>query len=170
MTQVLKQSKQLLLASLISVGVSMSVINSAMAQQTDHRAFVQSLYGDVINKNQLERLDRIIAQNAISHTPMLRSNLTVSENYRTLYSSLRTAFPDMQIQIEEVISQGDRAVVRYRLKGTHTGEFMGMRASNLPIDVVGIDMIKIQNGQVVEHWGLVDTVALLRQLEVLPEL
>lgn len=160
--------KKLLLASLLCLSVALP--NAALAQQTDHRALLQSIYGDAINKNKLEQLDKLIAQNAIAHTPVFRSEMTVSENFKSLYGNLRTAFPDMQISLEEVISQGDRAVVRYRLKGTHTGEFMGMRASNQKVDIVGIDIVRIQNGQLVEHWGLVDTLALMRQLGMLPEM
>jgi len=77
---------------------------------------------------------------------------------------LRTAFPDRVDVIEEVIAEGDRVGLLFRVTGTHTGEFFGIPATGRKVDVYEIAMLRIVNGQMVEGWFMMDETALLKQL------
>ncbi|MFD2331193.1 ester cyclase [Cohnella sp. GCM10020058] len=77
---------------------------------------------------------------------------------------LRTAFPDQRSTVESVTAEGDRVVVRLRMKGTHLGTFRGKAATGLPIDAKLYREYRVANGRIAEHWALFDTATLLRQI------
>ena len=77
---------------------------------------------------------------------------------------LRAAFPDRVDVIEQVIADGDRVGLLFRVTGTHTGNFFGIPATGKRVDVYEIAMLRIVNGQMVEGWFMMDEAELLRQL------
>lgn len=77
---------------------------------------------------------------------------------------LRAAFPDATFEVEDAISDGDSAVLRMVLRGTHSGSFRGRPATGLPVEVKVFRWLRFQEGRVAEHWALLDTATLLRQL------
>jgi len=77
---------------------------------------------------------------------------------------LRTAFPDRVDVIEEVIAEGDRVGLLFRVTATHTGNFFGIPATGTKVDVYEIAMLRIVGGQMVEGWFMMDETALLKQL------
>ena len=82
----------------------------------------------------------------------------------------RIAFPDMRMDVEEVLTSGDKAIVRARVTGTHQGEFMGMPATGKSFDVKLIDIMRFGNdGLAHEHWGVIDALAMMQQLGAVPE-
>ena len=82
----------------------------------------------------------------------------------------RVAFPDLRMDPEDVLASGDKVVARVRATGTHEGEFMGMPATGKSVDVQLIDIMRFsEDGLVREHWGVVDMLAMMQQLGVVPE-
>ncbi len=77
---------------------------------------------------------------------------------------LRTAFPDRVDVIEEVIAEGDRVGLLFRVTATHTGNFFGIPATGKRVDVYEIAMLRIVDGQMVEGWFMMDETELLKQL------
>jgi predicted ester cyclase len=77
---------------------------------------------------------------------------------------LRTAFPDRVDVIEEVISEGDRVGLLFRVTATHTGEFFGIPPTGRKVDVYEIALLRLADGQMVEGWFMMDEVELLRQV------
>lgn len=77
---------------------------------------------------------------------------------------LQSAFPDQASEVESIVAEDDRVIVRLRMRGTHLGSFRGINASHKPIDVRVYREYRIVNGKIAEHWGLFDTTTLLRQI------
>src|SRR5262245_21804734 len=77
---------------------------------------------------------------------------------------LRTAIPDRVDIIEEVIAEGDRVGLLFRVTGTHTGNLFGIPPTGRKIDVYEVALLRIVNGQMVEGWFMMDETALLQQL------
>ena len=98
------------------------------------------------------------------YPPGVEGKAGVSEFYR----SFRNAFSDFELTIEDVLTDGDKVAVRYRLRGTHSDELMGVPASGKPVDVEGQSFFRFENGRVVERWQALDGAALLTQLGALP--
>ena len=77
---------------------------------------------------------------------------------------LRKAIPDRVDVIEKVIADGDRVGLLFRVTGTHTGTFFGIPPTGKKIDVYEVALIRIENGQMVEGWFMMDEIALLQQM------
>jgi steroid delta-isomerase-like uncharacterized protein len=80
----------------------------------------------------------------------------------------RSAFPDLQQSIEETVAEDDRVALRFRMRGTHRGEFMGRPATGTPIDIVGTAIVRVADGKVASLKEVVDLQALMQQLGATP--
>ena len=81
---------------------------------------------------------------------------------------LRSAFPDFKATINDLIAEGDKVVIHMTWNGTQQGEFMGIPPTGKRISVGIFDILRIAEGQTMEHWGLMDRMAMMQQLGVIP--
>jgi len=81
-----------------------------------------------------------------------------------LHQILTAAFPDLRIDVEDVIAEGDRVVVRLRFRGTHLGPFQGMEPTGRSVEFGAIRIYRLVEGLVVETWAHQDSLGLVRQL------
>jgi predicted ester cyclase len=85
------------------------------------------------------------------------------------FRMLQSAFPDMQMKVEDLLASGDKTVARVRVTGTHQGEFMGTAATGNRVDMELIDIMRFDDaGLACEHWGVADMLTLMQQLGVVP--
>jgi predicted ester cyclase len=77
---------------------------------------------------------------------------------------MKHAFPDLQAHIEDIVAAQDKVAVRLRFRGTHSGEFLGFRATGRTIEYVSHEFYRIADGLIAEEWICSDTATLLRQL------
>jgi predicted ester cyclase len=77
---------------------------------------------------------------------------------------LRSAFPDFKGTIDDIVAEGDKLVLRWTWSGTQKGEFMGVPPTGKSVSFGVIDIFRIAEGKVVEHWGLMDSMSLMQQL------
>jgi predicted ester cyclase len=69
---------------------------------------------------------------------------------------------------QEMIAENDLLAVRATATGTHDGEFVGMPASGKRIEVEFYDLLRFRDGQITEHWGLMDVMTMMQQLGAIP--
>jgi len=133
----------------------------------ENKALVRRFYDEVLNKKNLAAIDQISAANYVDHSapPGVPPGLAGEKAW---FAMLHAAFPDGRTTIEDIVADGDKVVVRGVMTGTHKGEFLGVPATGKKVEIRGIDMIRIQNGKSVEHWGQWDTMGLMQQLGVVP--
>jgi predicted ester cyclase len=86
------------------------------------------------------------------------------EGVKRFFTMFRDAFPDISVEIEEMVVEGDRVAVATTFSGTHEGELMGLAPTGRRVSVTGIDIVRVSGGLIVEHRGLSDIVGLMRQL------
>jgi steroid delta-isomerase-like uncharacterized protein len=85
------------------------------------------------------------------------------------FRALLTAFPDLRMTVQDLISDGDKTVARVAVTGTHAGEFMGIPPTDRHVEIQLIDIMQFgQTGLVSEHWGVGDMLSLLQQLGAVP--
>jgi predicted ester cyclase len=77
-----------------------------------------------------------------------------------------SAFPCYELIAEEMLGEDDKVAVRFALRATHRGEFMGIPATGRQIDVPGMIIYRVADGKIAEHWLLVDSMTLMQQLGV----
>ena len=127
------------------------------------RELVERLHTELFASGDLATLDRFFAPDVVSHDmpPGFPQGI---EGVRLFFSTFREGMPDVQVRIDEIVVEDDRAAVATMIEGTHTGTLMGIEPTGRRISVRGIDMVRVADGRIVEHRGLTDTVGLLRQL------
>jgi steroid delta-isomerase-like uncharacterized protein len=82
---------------------------------------------------------------------------------------LLAAFPDMRMNVEDLIASEDKTVARVKVTGTHKGEFMGVPPTGTSVEMQLIDVMRFDGaGLVCEHWGVADMLSLMQQLGVVP--
>jgi steroid delta-isomerase-like uncharacterized protein len=91
------------------------------------------------------------------------------EDVKRFMGEFRSAFPDFHSTIEDQIAEGDRVVTRWRMRGTHQGEFRGIAPTGKELDITGIGIFRFSDGKVVESWDNFDQLGMMRQLGAIPE-
>ena len=136
---------------------------------TDLKILANDVYA-TISKHDLEGFLDYIADDVIEHEPPpVPEPLPGKAGVRQWFEVLFTAFPDVTMTPEDLITEGDKGVARVRVQGTHRGEFMGIPATGKPIDVELIDIVRVNSdGKVAEHWGIVDDATMMQQLGAMP--
>lgn len=125
-------------------------------------------YQETYNANNLDVLDAIVAADIISHKtlPGLPPGL---EGGKLSHRGTVATFPDLHYEIEDLIAEGDRVVMRWTMTGTHSGaSFMGQPPSGRQVRVPGISIFRLADGKIVEHWAEPDSLGLMQQLGVIP--
>ena len=117
--------------------------------------------------------DENLAQQLINpaakfHVPFQADPLQGPKGYLTIIGMMRSGFPDIQWNIEEMITENDRVAVRFTMKGTHKGTFFGVPATEKPIAVAAINFYRLSNNQIIEEVGQPDLLALLTQIGAVP--
>jgi len=78
------------------------------------------------------------------------------------------AFPDLRTAQADSITEGDKTAFRWIMSGTHEGEFMGVAPTGRLVTVMGMDILRTVNGEILEYWGEFDVMGMLRQIGVIP--
>jgi predicted ester cyclase len=82
---------------------------------------------------------------------------------------LLSAFPDLRMDVEDLIASGDKTVARVRATATHQGEFMGMPPTGNRVEMTLVDIMRFDGaGRVCEHWGVADMLSLMQQIGAVP--
>lgn len=82
----------------------------------------------------------------------------------TFNGVLRPAFPDLTVDIHDQVAEGDKVTTRKTLRGTHRGALFGIPATNKRVEIQVIDIVRLKNGQYVEHWGINTLPSVLAEL------
>lgn len=112
--------------------------------------------------------DELFDPGFVERTPQQPGQAPGIEGLKQSFSMMWQAFPDAQVNIEELIAEGNKVVARVRASGTHQGEFQGMPPTHKRMTISGMDLIGLQGGRIVEHWGEWDNLGLLQQIGALP--
>lgn len=88
------------------------------------------------------------------------------EERRARTAAFHEAFPDIDVEVEDVIATEEKAVLRYRATGTHEDEIMGIPATGNEVDVVGVGIFAVEDGRITEAWYVDDYLGFMRQLGV----
>ena len=135
---------------------------------TDLKTLTRRLYDEVFTGGNLDLIDELFHDEFIEHEefPGLPPGREGPRFFVTLF---REAFPDVSVTVEDIIVEDNKVVSRVRFSGTHQGEFMGIPPTGKKIDVQVIDIASYRDGQLIEHWGVTDQMAMMQQLGVIEE-
>jgi steroid delta-isomerase-like uncharacterized protein len=130
----------------------------------DNKAAVRRFYEEVINGTNLQLIEEMLTPDAMDHT-FGSQGVEASKQF---FSMLQRAFPDLRVEVDDVIAEGELVAARVTYSGTHQGEFVGIPATGRQARTSGVDFFRMQDGRQAEHWGGPDMASLLQQLGVMP--
>ena len=134
-----------------------------------NKAIVRRIFEEAFGKGNLAVLDEIIAPDQVNGGPGALPGMPPGpEGNKMLIMAYRNAFPDIHFTIDEQVAEGNTVVTRWTAHGTHNGELAGLPATGKPATVVGMGVDRVENGKIVESWGLFDQFGMLQQLGVIP--
>jgi steroid delta-isomerase-like uncharacterized protein len=133
----------------------------------DYKALAQRWFTEVMNEGKLEVIDEICSQDFIDHDPLPGTSPDFA-GLKDFVTQVRSAFPDIETTAEDILVEGDRLAVRSTIRGTHKGDFMGIPASGKKVEVSNYDFVRFENDQAAEHWGTIDSAALMEQIGATP--
>jgi steroid delta-isomerase-like uncharacterized protein len=128
---------------------------SSVQEENNNKAIILA-FTEAFNDRNYTAIEQYVAENIVEHRPGVQSgrNSTIA-----FLQSLATAFPDFQTSIDHMVAEGDRVVVFTTTNGTHQGEFIfapGVPPSGKQVSFKTADMYRISNGQLVEHWDVIE--------------
>lgn len=127
----------------------------------------QEAFGEAVNTGNLDAFDDLVAAGSVDHDPA-PGQATGPEGYKTMFSELRTAFPDLNVAVENLLADGDQVAFAYTLSGTHQGPFEGHAATGKSFKVRGMQISKFADGKLTDRWGSTDQLGILTQLGITP--
>ena len=125
---------------------------------------------EVQGKGNYEVFEELFAKNFVDHTPQPGGFTADRNGARNLYKALRTAFPDFHAEIHWQISDGDRVTTFKTCHGTHLGEFWGIAPTGKKIQFEAVDVMRVVDGKISDHWGVANLFSLAQQLGLIPAL
>ena len=129
----------------------------------ENKAAARRFVEEVMNKGNVGVIDELTAPGFVDHSlpPGVPAG---TEGFKGFVRTFRTAFPDLHYTIDDEIADGDKVVQRTTAHGTMGGDFQGMPASHKSATWQEIHISRFQDGKAVEHWGVVDQLAMMVQL------
>jgi len=138
----------------------------AQAQVEEANRALATRYNEAWESGDLEAIKEIFSPDFVIHATDGRdvSLEEMIEINRNNIEQLKISFPDMTFINEDVIIKGDKVITRFAFSGTHTGDVEGIPATGNEIEVQGIEIIRIENGKIVESWKVLNVLRLYQQL------
>ena len=119
------------------------------------------------NKGNLAVVDQLYAPNFVQHEPAPET-VHSSQDLKQYVSAYRTAIPDFYLNIEDLLAEGDKVMLRFISGGTQKGPLMGIPATGKTAAVTGMVIFRLANSRIEEAWVNFDVLGLLQQLGVIP--
>ena len=128
-----------------------------------NKELVRRFYKEVYVDWNMALVDEVVSPRFTSHD-WPEGGATGPEAFRGYYSYLRSVVPDAHYDVDDLIAEGDRVAVRWRLLGTHQGEFQGIAPTGRAITLKGIAIYRVDDGKLMERWVVSDLHGVLEQI------
>jgi steroid delta-isomerase-like uncharacterized protein len=119
---------------------------------------------EALNAGDAARLLAVVAPDIVIHYAEMAEPLHGRETWQHGFDLMKRAFPDLEVDVDDIVADADRVALRLTLHGTHQGEFQGIPATGRGVRYVSHEFYRVQNGLIAEEWICSDTASLFRQL------
>ena len=123
----------------------------------------QKKFGEAVNTGKLEMIRDVVAADAVDHDPA-PDQQQGPQGFIDFFTMMRTAFPDLHLDVEHMVTDEDNVSFAYTVSGTHRGPFMGLQPTGKSFSVRGLQIGRFENGKLKERWGSSDELGILKQL------
>jgi steroid delta-isomerase-like uncharacterized protein len=135
----------------------------------ENRQILNRWFEEVWNKGRAEAIDELFAEDGIAHGLADESGapLRGPAGFREFHQKFRGAFPDIVVNVEDILAEGDLVAARCSVRAVHAGDELGFAATQRPMEITGISIVRIRDGKIVEAWNNFDFMSMFRQLGAL---
>ncbi len=134
----------------------------------ENKDLAQRSWEMLVNEQNPDGIDELYTSDLVWHEP--DQDIQGPEEARQFLSTYLTAFPDMRVSVEDVIAEGDKAVTRWTIHGTHQGELEEFGPpTGRQIEIKGITIHRIEDGKIAEEWERYDNLSVMQQLGLVPD-
>jgi steroid delta-isomerase-like uncharacterized protein len=109
--------------------------------------------------------NRLIADDFVPHS---WPGITDKKGFLAAQKRVAAALTGISMTVEDLIAEGDKVVARITARGTHTGDFMGMKGSGKSYTISETHIFRLKDGKVAEHWRDADMLGMMKQLGAMP--
>jgi steroid delta-isomerase-like uncharacterized protein len=131
-----------------------------------NKAVVRRYYEDVLNQGKVGLLETMVRPDHVEHDPLPGQGGGLA-GFRKRVEMLREGLKP-EFTIEQMVAEGDTVVVRWTNRGRHVASFLGIPPTNRPFTIAGIDIHTLKDGKLAEHHHVVDQLAMMQQLGLIP--
>jgi predicted ester cyclase len=135
---------------------------------TANKELVRQLVERAFNAGELEAVAELVSPAVVTHNPLILHAPTGGDSIRGGIEMLRRAFPDMRVEILDLIAEGDRVASFLRVSGTNTGDYRRGGATGRRASMRAFFIWRVAEGRIVESWGVADRFELFQQLGMVP--
>lgn len=148
---------------------AMMAADSASRASVDQMKQATQKFFDMWLSGKSDGIEEFVAENFVSHNPIPGVTSTGIQQMKDMIAISSTTFTQNKVEDMHMTADGDRVVAHYNWKGVNTGSMdPSMPATNKSIDVHGVDIVRFENGKIVEHWGYMEEMKMMQQLGMMP--
>jgi predicted ester cyclase len=129
-----------------------------------NKAVVRRFFDEVVSSGNLAVADELCSPTYRVHATLSGPEAIDVEQMKELVTSFRSSFPDARITIEDIVAEGDLVAARLMEQGTHAGAFQGIQPTGRRVTYGSMTFLRVIDGKIVDHWGLLDMPSLLQQI------
>lgn len=132
----------------------------------ENKAITRRFVDEVQTEGNIVAIDDYLADSFVNHSvpPGLPPD---REGVKQLFTMFRKAFPDFRAVVHDQVAESDKVVTRKTFLGTHEGEFLGIPPTGKEVAIELIDILRLADGKITDHWNVVDQLGLMQQLGVI---
>lgn len=124
-------------------------------------------FAETLNAHDLDAFSTLLHPDYVNHNRYAEPGGAGSV---AVFGGFLAAFENFRVEVDDILAAGDSVVGRYTYRGRHTGTFLGVPASDAEIEMHTIDIWRVRDGLLAEHWDELNTLELLQQIGAIPPL
>jgi steroid delta-isomerase-like uncharacterized protein len=133
-----------------------------------NKELVRRLYEEGFNQGDLDVVDELVSPDVVTHNPIILDAPEGPDSVRGGIEMIRQSFPDIEVEILDMIAEGDRVAVFLLMSGTNAGDYRRGGATGKKGSLRAFFIWRVADGRLAESWGVADRFDLLQQLGMIP--
>lgn len=132
------------------------------------REVARRVFLEMWNEQKHEVIEEVFSPNVVWHSPIQPEPIRGHAGVREFVTRIHTGFPDFHTTIEDQLVQGDKTAIRFHVRATHTGPYLGIPPTGRRITTTQIVINQVVDGQIVNVWQEINAMLLLQQMGAIP--
>jgi len=137
-----------------------------MTKTDENKALTRRFYNEVMNSHNVAGAKSFVTTDFIDHNPSPGHTGKGLDDLTASLKEMITAMPDFRVTVDLMVAEEDTVVAYLTMTGTNTGPFGNMPASNKPVKINGIDIVRIKDGKATERWGVFEDLSMMTQMGI----